>query len=173
MIDTPSTRDRIQRALSCPSEGVVGAVDELLAIAAEHSLRLERQADGCRVRLLDSGTSDFVDVQIRSSVFRAILARISVLCNQQHSDCISPYGGQGKLAVGSNPATTLHVSFVNTPAEQSIDLLRAGQPTGTNCEQVKPSLPLAGCGGSAFLTRFSAPFWKRVVASAFSAHKPF
>jgi hypothetical protein len=143
MIDTSSTRERIQRALSCPSAGVVGAVDELLAIAAEHSFRLERHADGCRVRLLDSGSSDFVDVQIRSSVFRAILARISVLCNQQHSGCVSPYGGQGELAVGSNPATTLHVSLVNTPAEQSLELLRAGQPTATKCEQVKPSHPLA------------------------------
>jgi hypothetical protein len=143
MIDTSSTRERIQRALSCPSAGVVGAVDELLAIAAEHSLRLERQADGCRVRLLDSGTSDFVDVQISNSAFRAILARISVLCDQQLSDCVSPYGGQGELAIGSSPTTTLHVSFVNTPAEQSINLLRAEQPTAPNCEQVKPSHPLA------------------------------
>jgi hypothetical protein len=143
MIDTPSTRDRIQRALSCPSEGVVGAVDELLAIAAEHSLRLERQADGCRVHLLDAGTTDSVDVQMSNSAFRAILARISVLCNPQLSDRVSPYGGQGKLTIGGNPTTTLHVSFVNTPAEQSINLLRAEQPTATNCAQVKPSHPLA------------------------------
>jgi hypothetical protein len=143
MIDTSSTRELIQRALSYPSAGVVGAVDELLAIATEYSFRLERQPDGCRVHLLDSATSDFVDVQIRNSAFRAILARISVLCNQQHSNCVSPYGGQGELVIGSSPTTKLHVSFVNTPAEQSIDLLRAGQPTAPNCEQVKPSHPLA------------------------------
>jgi hypothetical protein len=65
---------------------------------------------------------EMVQVPLRKSVFRAILARVAVLCNERHPNSVSPYGGTGKVTVGSTPAAEVHVHFLNTPEEQSLEL---------------------------------------------------
>src|SRR5208282_5382429 len=61
---------------------------------------------------------------LRKSVFRAILARVAVLCNERSPNSVSPYGGQGEVSVGADPAMTFRVEFANTPDEQRLELTR-------------------------------------------------
>src|SRR5947209_2245875 len=113
---------RLHRALSTPTRGVLGLVDALLAASQEHGIQLDWQAGQCRVRFREGGPAGCIEVPLRKSVVRAVLARVAVLCNQQNPNSVSPYGGQGELLVGTAPPTALHVAFVNTPEEQSLEL---------------------------------------------------
>jgi hypothetical protein len=56
-------------------------------------------------------------------VFRDVLARLAVLCNERTPNSVSPYGGQGEVSVGPNPVAVFQVDFVNSPAEQRLHLL--------------------------------------------------
>jgi hypothetical protein len=114
--------DTLQAVLRQPTGGVVGAVDELLRIYAEHSLQLDWQADRCRLHFLADGSEVLIDKPLRKSVFRAVLARLATLCNQQRPGSVSPYGGQGELSLGGGVQSSLGVSFVNTPDEQRLSL---------------------------------------------------
>lgn len=105
-----------------PNGGVLGLVDELLAAAREHGLQLEWKIDHCRLQFRNGGPPGLIEVPVRKSVFRAALARIAVLCNQRKPNSVSPYGGQGELFIGTAPATTMRVAFVNTPDEQMLEL---------------------------------------------------
>jgi FMN phosphatase YigB (HAD superfamily) len=118
------TRD-LRSALEHPTRGVVGLVDDLLKVCLEHGLQLDWQADRYRVRSLGGDWEELIDVPLRKSVFRAILARIAALCNEQCQNSISPYGGQGELSAGANSSTVFRVTFVNTTAEQKLVLLTA------------------------------------------------
>lgn len=108
--------------LTTSTRGVLGLVDELLTVAREHGLRLDWEADHCRVQFRESSLPGSIEVPLRKSVFRAVLARIAVLCNQHRPNSVSPYGGQGELLVGGNRPTTIRIAFVNTPDEQSLEL---------------------------------------------------
>jgi hypothetical protein len=119
----PPFSDVLRRVLEKPSGGVVGLVDDLLVACREHGLQLEWQKGACRVRSLGNGSEKLMDVALPKSVFRAILARMAVLCNQRSPNSVSPFGGQGEVAVGLDPATVFRVSFVNTPAEQRFALV--------------------------------------------------
>lgn len=122
-MNTPSTAPELLRqALTTPTRGVLGLVEELLAVSREHGLRLDWKADCCRVQFRDGGPPDSIEVPLRKSVVRAALARVAVLCNQRNANYVSPYGGQGELLVGTDPTTAIRVSFVNTPDEQSLEL---------------------------------------------------
>lgn len=124
-MSTPLTpADRLRHALTAPTRGVLGLVDDLLAVSREHGLRLDWQADLCRVRLLGDGLEDTLEVPLRKSVVRAALARIAVLCNERKPNSVSPYGGQGELSVGTDPAAVLRVTFMNTADEQRLELVR-------------------------------------------------
>jgi hypothetical protein len=126
-MNTPMTSlDRLSRALTTPTRGILGLVDELLAMSCEHGLQIDWQAGKCRARFLDGSSPGWIAVPLRKSVIRAALARISVLCNQRNPNSVSPYGGQGELLAGSDPSARIHVAFVNTPHEQSLEL--ATQP---------------------------------------------
>ncbi|HEY7427756.1 MAG TPA: hypothetical protein VH682_26230 [Gemmataceae bacterium] len=122
MNDSSTSLERLHHALTTPSGGVLGLVDELLAVAREHGLQLDWKADHCRVQFREGGSSDSIEVPLRKSVVRAVLARIAVLCNQRKPNSSSPYGGQGELFVGADPTTTIRAVFVNTPDEQSLEL---------------------------------------------------
>ena len=124
MSNSLSPTDRLRHALVAPTRGVLGLVDDLLTISREQSLRLDWQADHCRVRLAGDGLEDALEVPLRKSVFRAALARIAVLCNEHNPNSVSPYGGQGELSIGTAPATVFRVAFANTPDEQSLELVR-------------------------------------------------
>ncbi len=114
--------ETLRRALMHPTNGVVGLVDELLQASRAHGLQLDWQADRCRVVTLGREGEE-IDVPLRKSVFRAILARLAVLCNERCPNSVSPYGGEGELSVGLNPETVFRVSFVNTPDEQKAELM--------------------------------------------------
>jgi hypothetical protein len=114
--------ERLSRALTTPTRGVLGLVDDLLAMSREHGLQLDWQAGNCRVRFLEAGPAGWIEVPIRKSVVRAALARVAVLCNQRNPNSVSPYGGQRELLVGTDPTTVIRVAFVNTPDEQSLEL---------------------------------------------------
>jgi hypothetical protein len=124
MKTTSSPMDQIASALKSPHDGVIGLVDELLAVSRDHDLRLDWQDGKCRVRIVASGGSEEVDVPLRKSVMRAVLARVAALCNQQRRGSVSPYGGNGVLAVGGNGDALLHVTFANTADEQHLKLVR-------------------------------------------------
>ena len=120
--DRTTSAETIRRILLQPTNGIVGLVDELLEVSMKISHQMDWQADRCRVRFFDGDWKESIDVPMRKSVFRAILARIAALCNEQTSVAISPYGGQGDLSVGANSAR-LRVAFVNTPEIQKLELM--------------------------------------------------
>jgi len=123
--DTTSTFVGVlHRILVQPTRGVVGLVDDLFAACREHNLQLDWQADRWRVRSPRGRREELDDLPLRKSIFRAILARVAALCNERSPNSISPYGGQGELTVGTNPATVFRVAFTNTPSEQKFELMR-------------------------------------------------
>lgn len=98
-------------------------VDEVLAVCREYGLQLDWQADRCRVRPAGGEWEEVSDGPLRKSVFRAVLARIATLCNDRTPNSVSPYGGQGELPIGGEPPVVIRVAFVNTPAEQKLELM--------------------------------------------------
>jgi hypothetical protein len=112
----------LRHVLAQPTNGIVGLVDELLAVCGEHGLQLDWQSDRWRVRSSSEDWHELPDVPLRKTVFRAILARLAVLCNERRQGSASPYGGQGEIAVGTDPVTVFRVEFVNTPGEQRLEL---------------------------------------------------
>lgn len=119
--------EAIRATLLSPPGGLVGLVDELLALGGQHSLQLAWQADACSIHSFGGpGAETAVSVPLRRSVFRAILARIASVLNEAVPDSVSPYGGQGQVG-------GVRVAFVNTASEQRLTLTRvpATAPTGT------------------------------------------
>ena len=112
----------LRRTLDQANLGVVPLVDAILSLCREHNLQLDWQADRCSIRPLGGDWEEVADLPIRKSVFRAILARISVLCNGQSPNAISPYGGQTRLSVSENPPQVLQVTIANTPSEQRLEI---------------------------------------------------
>jgi hypothetical protein len=122
-MNTPLTlAEQLIGALTTPTRGVLGMVDDLLAMSRENGIQLDWHAGHCRVRFRDVGPAGWIQVPLRKSVVRAALARVAVLCNQRIPNSVSPYGGQGELLVGTDPTTAMRVAFVNTPDEQSLEL---------------------------------------------------
>lgn len=122
-MSTTSPCSRIlRRVLLQPSRGIVGLVDDLLMLCREHALHLDWQTGHCRARCFGSDWEDVIDLPVRKSVLRAVLARIAALCNEQNPNSVSQYGGRCELSVGQTPVTTMRVMFVNTPAEQRLEL---------------------------------------------------
>jgi hypothetical protein len=112
----------IRDAILHPTGGVVGVVDDVLAVCAEHELSLDWQADRCRIRPAEGGWEELIDVPMRKPVFRAILARIAVLCNERSPGSVSPYGGEGVCMAGARTTSTARVVFINQPGEQRLTL---------------------------------------------------
>jgi len=125
--------EKLRRALLQPTRGVAGLVDDLLALCGQHGLQLDWRADRFRVRPLRGDWEELIDIPLRKSVFRAILARVAALCNQQTPNSVSPYGGQGELSAGANPPTVFRVTFANTPAEQKLELTINPGPARDAC----------------------------------------
>jgi hypothetical protein len=110
----------LQNAIEQPNNGVVGLANDLLRLCPESGMRLDWCNDCCRIRFV--GTNDAIDVPIRKSAFRALLARISALCNDKSEHAVSPYGGQGELTSAADQSRIIRASFVNTPGEQWLQL---------------------------------------------------
>jgi hypothetical protein len=128
----------VRGALEHPTRGVVGLVDDLLNLCREHALELDWQADRCRIRSDGGAWEELHGLTVRKSVFRAILARFAVLCNERIPNSVSPYGGQGEVALGSSPQGILKVAFVNTPTEQKLEMMADNEPRADNSKQHIP-----------------------------------
>ena len=100
-----------------PSCGVVGLVEDLLAVCHNDRLQLVWQDGRCQISSAAGGWEDRIELPIRKSVFRAILARVATLCIEQGANSVSPYGGEADLLIGQ-PPEFVHVAFVNTATEQ-------------------------------------------------------
>lgn len=109
-------------AVQHPRRGVVGLVDDVLKLCHEQALQLDWSSDCWRIRRLGGGPDEVIDRPRRTSVFRAILARLAVLCNERSPESVSPYGGQGKLSIDEDPTALFQVLFMNTPDEQWLKL---------------------------------------------------
>jgi hypothetical protein len=117
-----SSSDALRAVFRRPTGGIAGLVDDLLTTCRDHGLALDWQAGHLRLRSPGGDWHELRDVPLRKSALRAVLARLAVLCNERRPGSCSPYGGRGEIAVGSNPATTFHVVFTNTPGEQRLEL---------------------------------------------------
>src|SRR5437773_11879236 len=91
----PPFADMFQSALDHRTGGVVRLVQDLLALCQEQGLELDWRTDCCRVRSVASGLEAVFTQPLRKSVFRVLLARLAVLCNERSPNSVSPYGGQG------------------------------------------------------------------------------
>ncbi|HUY35359.1 MAG TPA: hypothetical protein VMV69_21625 [Pirellulales bacterium] len=80
-----------------------------------------------------------IELPLRKSVFRAMLARMAVLCNERTPNSVSPYGGRGELTFGVNPTVVFRVIFANTGAEQKMELTSEVESAcSTRCAAGKP-----------------------------------
>jgi hypothetical protein len=135
--------DRLQRAFNPADRGVIGLVDDLLELCRGQGLQLDWHANQCRVRPLGSGPREAIEIPLPKSVFRAVVARIAALCNERLPNSVSPYGGEGELAVDTNPPSIFHVAFTNTPGEQRLELRYDGDGRDeVNTTQELPDLEL-------------------------------
>ena len=128
MIHSTPFAERVQKAFRPTPRGALGLVDDLLGLCRVHQLRL-RFADGhCSIRRLGADDPDSLTVPLPKSVFRAALARVAALCNEQHPGSVTPYRGEGELVVppslapNGTPPSSCYVSFTNTPSEQQLEM---------------------------------------------------
>lgn len=132
-MNTLSFEDRLRSAFKPTERSVIGLVDDLLGLCQEQGLQLDWNVDHCRVRTIGNGPRESTQISIPRYVFRAILARLAVLCNERTPNSVSPYRGEGELAVQTNPPTVLRVAFANTPGEQRFEIeLAATADDGAN-----------------------------------------
>lgn len=110
-----------------PTRGIVGLVDELLIACLENGIQIDWQTDHFRFRPTGGDWEELTDIAIPQSVFRAILARLFTLCNEQFPNTVTPYKGLSELSVGESPRAVLRIAFVNTPATQKLELNALGE----------------------------------------------
>lgn len=119
--------ERVEKAFEPTPRGVVGLVDDLLSLACEQGLALNWRDGRCRIRTLDAQEGEVTEISLQKSLFRAILARVAALCNEQMPDAASPYGGEGALTVGHASPAVLQVAFVNRPGTQQLEIRPANR----------------------------------------------
>jgi hypothetical protein len=128
MIRSTPVAERIREAFKPTPRGVMGLVDDVLNLCRAHQLRINFYDGHCSVRRLGADAQDTLDVPLPKSVFRAALARIAAVCNEQHPHSVAPYRGEGEIILPTPvsptdlPPSTCHVSFVNTPSEQNLEV---------------------------------------------------
>lgn len=122
MIDTrASFEERVRLAFVPTPRAVLGLVDDLLELGREQSLSLTFRDGTCFVTPVGDA-SNAVEVPLPKSVFRAVLARVAALCNEQRPNSVSLSGGTGEVRVGTDSRTTLRVAFTNTPGDQRLQV---------------------------------------------------
>lgn len=128
MIHSTPFAERVRKTFVPTSRGVVGLVDDLLGLCRTHQLHINFQDSHCYIRPLGTEARDSLDVPLPKSVFRAVLARIAALCNEHHPGSVTPYRGEGEIAVPTPklencvPPSTCYVAFTNTCAEQRLEV---------------------------------------------------
>lgn len=131
MIHSTLFADRVQAAFRPTHRGVVGLVDDLLGLCGNYQLQISFRDGQCSVRRLGADDQESMDIPVPKSVFRAALARIAAICNEQHLESVTPYRGEGNIAVLPPVSScsqklvapaTCHVSFANTPSDQHLEM---------------------------------------------------
>src|ERR1700730_10279557 len=85
MIHSTLFADRVQMAFQPTPRGVVGLVDDLLGLCRLYQLRINFGDGHCSVRRLRADAQESLNVPVPKSVFRAALARIAAICNEQRT----------------------------------------------------------------------------------------
>ena len=114
MEDSHAHLKEVADILSGEPRPVVDLVEELLPAFRTQAMRLEWEDGTCRVTCLPVDETDVSAVPFPRSAFRAILARIAVLCNEYELGSVSPYGGDGEFVWESQHFA---VSFSNNNQE--------------------------------------------------------
>jgi hypothetical protein len=122
MNESSPTLEPIEQVFRHAHAGVVGLVHNLLGACREQGLDLDWHDGQCRVRSLASGPAEWTEVPLPESVFRAVLARLAVLCNERSPGSVSPYGGEGELIISGDTRTICRVALVNTASAQRVRL---------------------------------------------------
>lgn len=120
--------DRLQSVFVPTPDGVVGLVDRLLDLSREHGFGITYHDDTCHFQFLNKLSPSTVAIQVPKAVFRAVLARMAALCNQESRGTVSPYGGDGVIVQGTNPVESYRVVFANSPSDQTLQLTFLGEP---------------------------------------------
>ncbi len=105
-----------------PTGGVVGLVDGLLSVCAENGLEIDWQPQSLRYRSPGKDWQELTELKLPNSAFRAVLARIAALCNEQTPSSVSPYGGECQVRAGENHDTVCRVRISNTTSIQRLEL---------------------------------------------------
>jgi hypothetical protein len=126
VIASQTIHDCLQRAFAPAQRGIVGLTEQLLGACVGGQVEFECVGDRCVCRWTVSGDTEEATVPLPPAAFRTILARIAVLCNERSPNSVTPYGGEGLLAVKSHPSTVFQVTFVNTPDKQQLELKSLG-----------------------------------------------
>ena len=117
----------LQRIMTRPTNGVLGMVDETLVLCAERCLRLHWDADTCRFLVPGEEWAEVTGLTPRLGVFRAILARLAVLSQESTGVPAPLYGGEGEIAIPTNPPAVARFEMRNTQAEQRLLLSIASE----------------------------------------------
>jgi hypothetical protein len=110
--------DALHRCFDRSPRGVVGLADDLLRLCADQRLELDWRGDRLRVWSAD-GWEEVVADPLPGPIFRALLARLAAVGNEQAPGSASPYEGQFEWSGGNEP---LRVTFVNRPGEHRLNL---------------------------------------------------
>ena len=120
--DNAQYQKRLQEIFRPGPNGVIGLADDLLVLCREADLQLTWHDGQCHVRTLGEESPEAINIPLQKSVFRALLARISALCDDRSSEPVSPYGGEGRIAIPATPSGCYHVVFSNTKDEQRVEI---------------------------------------------------
>lgn len=133
----------IDEMLLHPTGGIVGLVNDLLLLCEKHHLEIDWQPKCYRIRSGNGPWEEISTRPYRPAIFRDMMARLAVLCNEQPPNDVSFYGGQGRFSTQSN--AVFHVNFVNTPAEQHLQLIpiRISKTNGSDRTDYSSNLPSA------------------------------
>jgi hypothetical protein len=124
VIPTQTADDLLRRAFAPTRGGIVGLTDQLLDAFAGSDVEFKRIGDQCVCNWTSNGESHEAAVPLPPAAFRTILARIAVLLNEQSPAAVTPYGGEGILALKGPPPALMHVAFISTPNEQRLEVRR-------------------------------------------------
>lgn len=138
MIQRTDFGERVREALAPSSRGTVGVVEDLMRLCQTHDLYIEFADGRCQIRDLDAEARDVIFVPIPKSAFRAVLARFGALCNEHRPGAVTPYRGEGEIAIPAEIVDneilphTCHIAFTNTPSELRLELKVVKEPPASN-----------------------------------------
>ena len=118
MIPSTTIQGFLQHAFAPTKRGIVGLTEQLLEACVGREVVFKRVGDTCVCRWDENGETHEAPAPLPPAAFRTILARIAALCNEHRPYSVTPYCGEGLLAI--NGCQSLRVAFVNTTSEQQL-----------------------------------------------------